>query len=121
MEYTREILTSLIIDFIRDDLKEEALSIMEACNDDEFDRLREMAYKYLDDVPGKYEKKLKVQSVQTRRVSFGNIACMELDFLKTRLEYFGRIPKVESTIGLSKEMIPDLIAKWREEKLNNLI
>lgn len=119
MEYTREILTNLVIDILRDDLKEEAQSILNACLDSEFNRLREYAHKYLDKVENK-KGVIKVQA-ETRVSSFGNIACMELDFLKTRLEYFGRLQKVESTLGISKEMIPDLIAKWREEKLNNLI
>jgi hypothetical protein len=119
MEYTREILTNLVIDVVRDDLKEEAQSILNACLDNDFDRLREYAHKYLDKVEDK-KGMIKVQA-ETRRTTFGNIACMELDFLKTRLEYFGRLPKVESTLGISKEMIPDLIARWRDEKLNNLI
>lgn len=72
----------------------------------------------MDKVDDKKDR-LKVQSVQTRISNFDNISCMELDFLKNKIRILCRLQKVESTI--SKEMIPDLIDKRREEKLNRLI
>jgi hypothetical protein len=51
-----------------------------------------------------------------------NIICIELDFLATRLKYFGYLQDdFITTFGFNLDDVPDLLGEWREEKLNNLI
>ena len=63
-----------------------------------------------------------------------NIVCSEIDFIATKGRYFGYLEQSKLTLlnklnessdseisfGIDFDDIPDLIAKWREEKLNNL-
>lgn len=47
--------------------------------------------------------------------------CMELDFLAAKLKYFKKLNTDEMSFGIDFELIPELIAKWRDEKLNKII
>jgi hypothetical protein len=105
MEYTKEDIKGLVKRIIRKDLLIEALSIIEACTDKDLVSIKMNANRLLE----------------SNETSFGNILCMELDLLKSKLEYLGRIPKVKSEIGWDPEFIPELIGKWRDEKLGNLL
>lgn len=105
MKYTKEDIKGLVKRIIRKDLLIEALSIIEACTEKDLIGIGEHANRLI----GKSE------------TSFGNILCMELDFLKSKLEYLGRIPKIESEIGIDIVLIPEMIGKWRDEKLDNLL
>lgn len=89
----KEDVKDLIKGILRKDLMAESLNIIENLNQDELNKF--------GDIVAKYDKR-----------SQGNIVCIELDFAKTKLEYFNRIPKVESDLGIDIEMIPDLIEKW---------
>lgn len=48
--------------------------------------------------------------------------CIEIDFLTSKLRYFQKLPKEFKTdFGIEFELIPDLISKWRDEKLSGLL
>jgi hypothetical protein len=49
----------------------------------------------------------------------GQTFYMELDFTKSRLVYFGKM-KADGEFGISFDLIPDMVERWREEKLNSL-
>lgn len=83
----------LVRSILREDLMDEALNIVDNLNDEELARF--------DDIVAKYN-----------RESQGNIVCIELDFCKTKLEFFGRIPKIESELGIDLDMIPNLVERW---------
>lgn len=103
---TKEDVKDLIRSIVRDDLMIEALNIVDNLNGEELNKFGDIVTKY--DVDGR-----------------GNIVCIELDFCKTKLEYFGRIKKVDSELGIDLDMIPDLVLKWvselRDDKLNDLL
>jgi len=105
MYYSKKDIKGLVKKIIREDLLNEAISIIEACPDEYLSSIRMYANKHLPN----------------NKNSFGNLLCLELDFLKSKLEYFGKIPKVESEIGIAKEYIVDLIGKWRDEKLDGIL
>lgn len=109
MKWTKELLRPIILNIIRSDLAHEANRIIDTCTDVDFESFIEYADKYLN----------STKKEDNRR--FDNIACLELDMLKSKLEYFGRLKKCESAIGFDMEIMPELIAKWRQEKLNTLI
>lgn len=47
--------------------------------------------------------------------------CIEIDFLTSKLRYFQKLPKEFKTdFGIEFELIPDLVATWREQKLEGL-
>ena len=46
---------------------------------------------------------------------------MELDFLAAKLKYFKRLNTDEMSFGIDFELIPELIAKWRDEKIDNIL
>lgn len=94
----KEDVKDLIKGILRKDLIAEALNIVENLNQAELNKF--------GGIVEKYDKRNQ-----------GNIVCIELDFLKTRLEYFNRIPKVESDLGIDIEMIPDVVEKWRSENI----
>lgn len=99
----RSDLVHIITENIRPDLLEESLLIIGASTDEELKEL----FDYIEKRKGK---------ISTN--SFINLSLQHLDFLKTKLEFFGRIPVRESELGLPKEYIQDLIARWRAEKLD---
>lgn len=46
---------------------------------------------------------------------------IELDFIKSRLVYFGILKQNPGdSFGIALDMIPDVVAKWRDEKINIL-
>ena len=47
--------------------------------------------------------------------------CIELDFLASKLKYFKKIDTGEMGFGLEFDLIPELIAKWRDEKIDNFL
>ena len=105
MKYSKEDIKQLVREIIRKELEVEALSIIEACNDKDLLSIKSYAKKMLP----------------KNRTGFGNILCMELDTLKSKLEYLGRIPKFESEIGWDPEFLTEMIGKWRDEKLDGLL
>jgi hypothetical protein len=92
----KEDVKDLIKGILRKDLMAEAFNIVDNLNQAELNKFGDNIEKYDAD-------------------SQGNIVCIELDFAKTKLEYFNRIPKVESDLGIELWMIPDLVEKWRAE------
>jgi hypothetical protein len=46
--------------------------------------------------------------------------CIELDFLATKLKYFKKLDG-DTSFGLEFDLVPDLIAKWRDEKIDNIL
>lgn len=103
---TKEDVKYLIRSIVSDYLVPEALNIVDNLNQEELNKF--------GDIVTKYDKS-----------NAGNIICIELDLCKTKLEYFGRIPKVDSDLGIPLDMIPDLVLKWvselRDDKLNDLL
>jgi hypothetical protein len=103
---TKEDVKDLVREIIREELLLEALNIIDNLNEEELNKF--------GDIKDKYDGG-----------SRGNIVCIEIDFCKTKLEYFGRIPKVKSNLGIDLDMIPDLVLKWvselRDDKLNDLL
>lgn len=57
-----------------------------------------------------------------------NIVCLELDMIATKGRYFGYLelsklaygPDFNISFGMDFNDIPDLIARWRDEKINHL-
>lgn len=57
-----------------------------------------------------------------------NIVCLELDMVATKGRYFGYLelsklaygPDFNISFGMDFNDIPDLIARWRDEKINHL-
>ena len=50
-----------------------------------------------------------------------NLIYIELDFIATRLAYFCKFPEGHKTsFGMDFRDVPELIAKWRDEKLGGL-
>lgn len=48
--------------------------------------------------------------------------CIEIDFLTSKLRYFQKLPKEFKTdFGIEFELIPDLVATWRDQKLEGLL
>lgn len=93
----KEDVKDLVKTIIRDDLMIEAINIVDNLSQDELSKF--------GDIVTKYDKG-----------SRGNIVCIELDLCKTKLEYFNRIPKVESDLGIDLDMIPDLVERWDKLK-----
>ena len=56
----------------------------------------------------------------------GNKVCIELDFIASKGLYFGYLSSDEvkpgnlHSFGIRFEEIPDLIQKWRDEKINDI-
>lgn len=92
---------NIVVNILRSDLREEARFVLDNCNADELTKFIKLKNKYKD--------------------SFGNIACMEIDFLKSKLEYLGRIPIRESDLGISSELKPFVLDEWRDEKLKGIL
>lgn len=50
-----------------------------------------------------------------------NLIFIEIDFIVSKLRYFGKLDKnFKTDFGFTLDLIPELVAKWRNEKLNNL-
>ena len=47
--------------------------------------------------------------------------CIELDFLSSKLKYLKKLDLNNGSFGIDLEMIPDLVAEWRDEKINDII
>lgn len=47
--------------------------------------------------------------------------CIELDFLSSKLKYLKKLDNNNGSFGIDLEMIPDLVAEWRDEKINDII
>lgn len=48
--------------------------------------------------------------------------CVAIDFLSSRLQYFGRLPEdFKTDFGIDLEILPETIAEWRDEKITKLI
>lgn len=114
MKWTKELLKPIILNIIRSDLRHEAKIILDAGNDTDFESLIEYADRFLGSPDG-----LNTNRKEYSR--FDMIACMEVDLLKSKLEYFGRLKKRKSELGFDEEITPELIQRWRQEKLNTLI
>ncbi len=119
--WTKELLKPIILNIIRYDLRHEANRILDACSDADLKDLIEYADKYLGHLDYDGNTINWHHNRSSGHDHFDNIAVMELDLLKSKLEYFGRIKKCESPIGLDKELISQLIERWRQEKLNQII
>ena len=88
---------------VRDDLHDQVDQIITLSDKKDLERL---------------ENLLKNKSYGANTVSK---VCMELDFLAAKLKYFKGLNTDEMSFGIDSELIPELIAKWRDEKLNNII
>jgi hypothetical protein len=66
----------------------------------------------------------KIEHLLKSKIYGANVisnVCIELDFLASKLKYFKKLDIEEMSFGVDFEMIPELIAKWRDEKLDNIL
>lgn len=76
----------------------------------------------LSEIIGMVNSKSKNNKLARGDYNLFNKVCIEIDFLVARLKYFGRLPQgFETEFGVDSKLIPDLISKWRDEKLNGLL
>ena len=88
---------------IRKDLHEEVEKIILLSEKQDLNKLEQLT------------KKPKFDSTAVSSV------CIELDFLASKLKYFGKLNTSELRFGINIDLIPELIAKWRDEKINKII
>lgn len=87
---------------IRKDLHEEVELIISLSNKSDLSNL---------------EKLTKTKKYDSTTISS---ICIELDFLATKLKYFKKLDK-DLSFGLEFDLVPELIAKWRDEKIDNIL
>lgn len=66
----------------------------------------------------KIEQILQVKKIDSFVISK---VCIELDFLSSKLKYLKKLDNNSGSFGIDLEMIPDLVAEWRNEKINDII
>lgn len=66
----------------------------------------------------KIEQILQVKKIDSFVISK---VCIELDFLSSKLKYLKKLDNNSGSFGIDLEMIPDLVAEWRDEKINDII
>ena len=66
----------------------------------------------------KIEQILQVKKIDSFVISK---VCIELDFLSSKLKYLKKLDLNNGSFGIDLEMIPDLVAEWRDEKINDII
>ncbi len=95
--------------YIRSELHEELETIITCAVPKDLEYILEVFERIYDGNKVGYEKR-------------GRAICVALDFLTSRLQYFKRLPPdFKTSFGMEPELIPDTIAEWRNEKLNDLI
>lgn len=66
----------------------------------------------------KIEQILQVKKIDSFVISK---VCIELDFLSSKLKYLKKLDPKNGSFGIDLEMIPELVAEWRDEKINDII
>lgn len=89
--------------------------------------IREDLHSQVDQIISLSDKKdlSKIESLINSNINsinyIGNNVCIELDFLASKLKYLKKVSNEEIRFGIELDLIPELVAKWRDEKLNKLI
>lgn len=103
-------LISSVKQCVRDDLYSEVEQIILLSNKRDLIKIEQIVHLYRQSFRDK-----KLDSFVISKV------CIELDFLSAKLKYFKKLDNKSGSFGIDLEMIPELVAEWRNEKINDII